>query len=270
MTRFLLLGDTHGYTQHIAKAAKAANRFDCEFIVQLGDWGFIWPTWTKTKFDQAKGQWVKTPQSKLLPWDYRVKKLTNVLKQFDQKMFFIDGNHEDFPTWEQNGIDIHGEHPQIVSERLTYLPRGYSWVWDDVRFLALGGAVSVDKEARTAEEWFPAETIKDRDIQRAVSVGKVDVLLTHDTVDMPFKLHEHCSRQFGFSKLNDASQTHRRRLNYVVRHTRPAINYHGHYHVGYSENWEGMLVRGLSLTGRGGNDAYWVFDTEDFKEGRQR
>jgi hypothetical protein len=50
--------------------------------------------------------------------------------------------------------------------------------------MSFGGAASVDYEDRTENrDWWATEAPSDRDVAQAIAGGRVDVLLTHETVD---------------------------------------------------------------------------------------
>jgi len=100
----------------------------------------------------------------------------------------------------------------VVRDHVRYAPRGHRWTWGTTRILALGGAASLDKEWRLAEEgrrsakairkskfreaaggapapppnyagtlWFPDEELSDDDVETVLADGTpVDLLLTHD------------------------------------------------------------------------------------------
>lgn len=210
---------------------------------------------------------------------YWLQKTENVLAQFGIPLYFLDGNHEWFDGMEQLGIDINGDDFFQVTPHITYLPRGFAWEWDGVRFLSLGGAVSADKEFRDREEaagthvktWWAQESITDAQMERAARRGKVDVMLCHDTVEIPSALMWHLRGYGGMfgPKLDALSRTNREKISYVVRYTHPKFLFHGHYHFSYKEQWEGTYVRGLDRDTRG-QDSYWGFDTEDYRNGDQR
>lgn len=64
-----------------------------------------------------------------------------------------------------------GESPEgflSLSDRVQWIPRGCRWVWNGVRFGAVGGAFSVDWRRRTpGDSWWPDhENVSDTDIER--------------------------------------------------------------------------------------------------------
>jgi hypothetical protein len=53
-----------------------------------------------------------------------------------------------------------------VTDRILWAPRGHRWTWQGVRFLALGGAFSIDRQYRKLDSgrwgWFKEEVITPR------------------------------------------------------------------------------------------------------------
>ncbi|WP_436787475.1 metallophosphoesterase family protein, partial [Yinghuangia sp. YIM S10712] len=190
--RLLLVGDTHGNAGHLRRVLDVAAAAGIDRLFQLGDFGY---------------------------WEHErsgVRFLDTVQRYADERgvtVFFLDGNHD------KSGLihERYGDRPDAegfltVRGRIRYAPRGHAWRWDGVRFLAFGGAASVDKDRRLAEEarrrqkamrkeayrqaagrpfakvpdtagtlWFPEEEPTDADARAVIAeAGAVDVLLTHD------------------------------------------------------------------------------------------
>lgn len=265
--RALLLGDIHNSMRHVAFACEWAESLDCDRIVQLGDWGALWPQ----HLDQSMTEGYGTKRKPLRePPEEGLNRLERVLAEYDIPMYFIDGNHECYRYFALLKIDINGEEMQRISPHVTYLPRGCAFEWDGVRFLALGGAVSINQESMIRRHgkygWDAREAITNAQVERAISRGKVDVMLCHDTVELPGLIQ---LRIMEGGKAGTPSRDNRLKVSRVARATRPNFLYHGHYHYAYEAEWEGIRVRGL---GRDGHDmdSMWVFDTEEYRKGRQR
>jgi hypothetical protein len=257
--KVLLAGDTHADMANADFLIEQAEFFDCSRIFQLGDWGYIWPN----SLDMTKHI-----------------RLQEKLAEYGIIMDFLDGNHEWFAEWARIGLDINGLEAQALSPNLIYHPRGSVWEWDGVTFMAMGGAVSVDKQRRTEGlTWGPEETIKDADVERAISQGKVDVLFSHDSPELGsfWRLKRHL-RENGMGphpKLQRESLENRLQLARVVRAAQPTNLYHGHYHYSYKEHGyitergqESLRIMGLDCNGSLNRQIY-VFDTDEYKAGRQ-
>lgn len=250
--RLLLVGDCHGNNKFMSTVIlKYALRYEIDKIVQLGDFGY---------------------------WEHRadgvefLDRTERKLAQVGIQMFFLDGNHENHPLlWERYPPNEEGFCR--VREHLFYLPRGHRWTWDDVTFLSLGGAYSIDKEWRLAEEfeasvhsvesqaetlWWPTETITAEQAYHAKEGGRADVMLTHDSpwgIDMR-----------GIKGEFWQSNENRRLLRDVVDTVRPRWLFHGHYHMEVRDRfldhpnevdgellWERTNVLGLSFEGLPGS-----------------
>lgn len=184
-----------------------------------------------------------------------LKGLEKALAANDVHLYFIDGNHEDFPFLNSLSYYDNQDGTKKVSDHIHYLPRGFRWTWSEKSFLALGGATSVDVEhRRTGIDWFPDERITLGDAYRATQGGYVDVMFTHDVpsgTDVPpfkgepWKLPEHIVR---------TANDHRALLGQVVDEVAPKMIFHGHYHNRYSAvrrnpNGQHTRIEGLDCNG---------------------
>ena len=102
--------------------------------------------------------------------------------------------------------------------------------------MAFGGAYSVDKPSRkVGKSWWKQETADQEDIDRALSAGKADILLTHDA---PWGTQNEADyawleKTFG----NDAvvlSQANQRVVTAVLESCGAKEVYHGHLHRSYT------------------------------------
>lgn len=163
-------------------------------------------------------------------------------------LLWVDGNHEHHPELTALPIDpATGLRP--IAPGIWHLPRGFRWTWGSVRFLALGGAHSVDRAGRyPGATWFPEERLGWSDIQRALAGGPVDVMVTHDApagVDIPGLRPQ----DFPAADIRSAD-AHRDVIRSIVDELRPRWLLHGHYHVRYVDELVGdgyrCTVRGLA------------------------
>lgn len=150
--KVMFLGDTHGNVAWMQQVAAFAAERDVDLIIQLGDWGFWWPGHDKDN------------------------RLHTILSQIDIPMWFIDGNHDNHPRLRKI-VDKDG----YISPYLRYLKRGTRFELDGWRFLALGGAYSIDKMYRTeGRSWWREEEISYAEAMQCIEDGPCDVMLTHD------------------------------------------------------------------------------------------
>lgn len=244
--KILLAGDTHADLFWWEYLIDAARHFECELIFQLGDFGYF--------------------EGDPLYREY-LDELSVMLRDADLMAYFLDGNHEDHPRlWRRYKPKADGF--ANVRPHLRYAPRGHCWTWDDVKFLSLGGAYSIDKADRTEGiDWFPEEMTTDEDVVRACSHGFVDVLLSHDApmgANVPHIIPD-----------IPQSNENREKIREVVFNTLPVIVAHGHYHRRYTDvfdiplgerddrlAWHRVRIEGYHCNFAGDSRAYGVLDTE--------
>lgn len=252
--KVLLVGDVHGNATQLEKAVRHAKDLGIKVIIQLGDFG-IWST------DK--------------PY---LNKIEYLLNEWEIELYFIDGNHEDFPRLYEKKILEDGS--RYVRDHITYLPRGFRWDWNGISLLALGGASSIDRKLRRpGKSWWVEETLTDEDILTAQSGGAVDIMFTHDSPhNAPNSITDDFSgqlgamRYFGADVLNECTN-HRKLLQEVTDVTIPRLLFHGHYHKwmeGHvlhndSNNTVGY-VRGLDQGLGHINKFTYVLDLNEVKE----
>ena len=137
----------------------------------------------------------------------------------------------------------------------THLPRGTRWSWWGKRFMALGGATSVDRHMRTENvSWWSGEELSEADIEHASRDDgtPVDVVFAHDCptgVDIPGVGADWNTQVRGFwpdSMLYVAS-LHRDKVRRVYDATSPGLWIHGHYHRVYERFMGSTRFLGLDM-----------------------
>lgn len=224
---YLFLGDTHGDLDFVARAAEIAAEHEAT-IVQVGDWGYLWPDSnqiTALSLElQLAGQRAARPPVEML---------------------FIDGNHDYFPKiaeFVERGRSLPGGGVQIA-RHVTYQPRGSTYVDEDgTRFLFVGGAPSIDHAGRTpGRSWWPEEVISFEEWKTALAVrGHVDVLVTHDAPDYPPGFQPKGDPEFRVRSARSMDM-----IAKLIFHHRPALHVHGHWHARYSARRDATRVEGL-------------------------
>jgi hypothetical protein len=250
----LVAGDVHRKVPWFAHLCEVAHETAADVILQVGDFGY---------------------------WEHRPSGLAfldaaeQLLAGIDRACVWIDGNHENHPMLRKYQAGADGFVP--VRDRLLYAPRGHRWTWDGVRFLALGGAYSIDRWLRTeGESWWPEEVISPADVERSILGGAVDVLVSHDSPDglgpppgvpaAPRPQAAALARVLAGSPdgLVRARQ-HRQLVRQVVDAVRPKVVLHGHHHHRHTshllldDGWD-VLVEGLGRDGQD-TDGWMVFET---------
>jgi Icc-related predicted phosphoesterase len=246
--RVLLAGDVHGDMQHLMMLIRVAKEKDCQAIFQVGDFGF----------------WLhRTDDTRTLL------KVSKALEKEKIDLFFTEGNHDSYDhLW---GF----EHPltdgwPTIGKRIYFVPRGTRWVWGGKKFLAVGGAVSMDKDIRLRREaksgkphtmWWPQEALTDEQVEDILPGGEADIVLSHD---VPLGSSIDGSSAIG-SKTDPETADNRRRLRRIVDHVAPELLVHGHYHHRYSGIYpsytlgRAVKVEGLGMNGSG-ERSYAVLD----------
>lgn len=167
--KILIAGDVHGSTSHMVYLLEQARRKDAEKLFQVGDFGY----WEHAR---PGVEYLNRVQAHALSHGVDV--------------YFLDGNHDNRALLLEKYQERDDEGFIIVRPNIKYADRGHTWDWDGTRFIALGGAYSIDKSYRLKLEyaeqklgayWFPGEemtalewsyVLKDR--------SNVDVVLAHD------------------------------------------------------------------------------------------
>jgi hypothetical protein len=211
--RIGVAGDWHGNTAWATRAVRKISALlpadGPRVIVHLGDFG-IWPGPGGREY---------------------LSRLDAALGAADAELSFVDGNHEDFT--QLAGLRPGPDGRAQVTDRIWYLPRGYRWRWHGRDWLALGGAVSLDRALRTAgADWWPQEEITWRQAGSVIEAGPADVMVTHEC---PAGIeHAFPPAPPGWSPADlRRSEAHRSLLREVVRAVRPRWLMHGHLHLSY-------------------------------------
>lgn len=249
--KIAVAGDWHGNTYWalsvIDKACEALKDEPYAIIVHLGDFG-IWP---------GKGG-----------EKYR-RKINNKLKQKNAVLFFIDGNHENFSYLERRARrttvpdlgDRIWDGAVQIADNLFHLPRGKRWQWHGKKWLACGGAVSVDKKWRVlGKSWWKQEIITPEQAEFVKAGGICDIMLTHDAPSMVFMALP--VGMFPHKEIAEAND-HRALLQSIVEAVQPSRLMHGHMHRYHEKHiktpWGMCHVDGLDMDGEPGN--WFIFDT---------
>ena len=219
--RLLLAGDWHGNSVWAGKALSLAARQGVSTVLQLGDFGF-----------SAEGEGV-------------LDVLSMTAAAFDLTLLVVDGNHEDFPLLERFPVLTEGPGAGLrpVRPRLWHLPRGARWTWRasdglEHRWLAVGGAVSVDRQLRTeGYSWWPGEELTVAEAERIAAEGTADVVVCHDRPsaaavalgDPPGLWWDRAPRAWARDDLA-RSDAHAARVQSVIDAVQPRHVWHGHLH----------------------------------------
>lgn len=228
------VGDTHGNKHFAPILVKYLKNAKVDAVVQVGDFG-IWQNKDSKQF------------------------LDYLSENLGVPLYFVDGNHEDHPYL--RSLPIGEDGTRKVAENVYHLPRGFRWEWAGKSFLALGGALSVDKDYRRPYfDWFPEEEITYGEFLEAIKGGPVDVMVTHecpDNVKIPGLMHglpQHILAQ---------AQAQREVIGMVVEEVNPTMLVHGHHHKRYvgvrkNDNGSNTIIYGLAC------DQDYITDVVEF------
>lgn len=223
ITKVMFAGDWHDNYKYMVHACYWAHQKGAEAIVQVGDFGF----WSNgAQYDD----------------------LNQKLREWGMHLFFIDGNHENFPLL--YSIPEHKDGYRVIRDRIIHLPRGFRWEWCGRTFTALGGARSIDVGFLTpGSDWFPEEDITIDDMKKVVDGGLTDFLITHDApTSARVPLDPAFARAFPYKDVQKCELS-RAMLEKVCLAIKPLWIIHGHYHVQYSDTVQWLESKIGKVTG---------------------
>lgn len=130
------------------------------------------------------------------------------------------------------------------SPHVLHAPNGLRWTWQNVEFVALGGAFSVDRAARLeGVSYWNGEVATPREIGAVKRDGKANVMITHD---IPAGTH----LPLGHAREDwwdiDNAEKHRQGLRDAVDAVHPDWVVGGHMHTRFTDGlWldDGHQVR---------------------------
>lgn len=222
MVRYLFLGDCHGDLSFAANAVDFAYEHGVDEIIQVGDWGYLWPGANK------------------------LDRLTKILGHRGLTMRFIDGNHDEHPQLQAGVL-------KLWEPWIKYQPRGSVHTDSDgTVFLFMGGAPSIDRAWRTeGTSWWPEEVISDADYQRARGHGRADVIVTHDAPDYPPGYKPAGDPEFRVQSADSMAKVR----GLIERYT-PKLHVHGHWHYRYKRD----VTVGLGYNGGPFNQSVMLWE----------
>lgn len=208
--KVMVAGDWHGSTSWMRQALQCAARDGYTTIIHVGDLKVLWPDEYYPDFAEHGGFTAE---------------MVALLEELGLAFVFADGNHDAHPAL--RALPLNADGFGAISDRLLYAPRGHRWDIAGVRFGALGGAYSIDREfLHEGESWFRGEEVIPADVA-ALGTEPLDVLITHDApagIDVgggaswvPEAIERECS--IVRSLIKDA-----------VRNTGPRLVFSGHWH----------------------------------------
>jgi predicted phosphodiesterase len=207
-------GDWHGNLAWATRVLNWVSQQGIRVLVHTGDFGF----------------WCEG----VLRTELYLDGVNKVCEELDMVVLWVDGNHEDHERLHRVPVD-ESMGVRVIRDRVIHLPRGFRWTWHGKKWLALGGAASVDKNARIeGRDWWPGEVISSAEAERVISEGRADVMVTHDApdrVNIPgITDREHSPFTPEIQRYAD---NHRALVGAVVDEVKPTVLFHGHMHRRY-------------------------------------
>lgn len=153
---------------------------------------------------------------------------SRIAKRLDENnlmLLGVRGNHDD-PEYFNGGLVR--KYP-----RFQTVPDYTVLVFQNHRFLVIGGAVSVDQEGRVpGKTWWPGEAplmLTDREIEYRLP-GQIDGVISHDA---PISFQPVGRRGNYSEEIWWKSQEVRNYLEKILWKCHPKLWYYGHYHDSY-------------------------------------
>ena len=205
VSKAVVAGDWHGSDGAARDVIERAAAQGIHTILHVGDFGI--------------GPWGDSSRSLTKMVDAALFKARSVL-------LVVPGNHENHDRLDAAKRDDGGMI--VLGKRLRALPFGHRFDLGGLRFGALGGAVSVDRERRMpGVSWWPQEAPTQADVNR-LGDDPLDVLLTHDVPwgCAPLKSGISGIPDYLVAEADDV----RRLLRQAVNRTRPRLVFAGHWH----------------------------------------
>ena len=198
-----ITGDTHGSIDFSKIKHYFKSRYHSykDYLIILGDAGIIW--------------------DKNIP-------INENYKYIDITIIFIDGNHENFDLLNEYPIvDFHGAKAHKIYSNIYHILRGEIININDLTFLCIGGAASIDKALRVEHvSYWKDEDITIDDYNNALNNlkkhnNKVDFVLTHCAPTSALK-NMFCAFE------SDSSTTFLEKIKNQIDFS---YWYFGHYHI---------------------------------------
>ena len=217
-TRVAFAGCWHGRYDLIGPVMQAAATAGADVLVHTGDFLYDNPTAGKALY--VIDEWAK---------------------RLNMPVVAVRGNHDNPALYHKAVVATRRRNKTKdgtlrvpdgfarLSEHVLHAPNGLTWVWNGVRFGALGGAFSVDRAARMVDvSYWSGEVVTPRDVSTLTQAGPIDVLVTHD-VPTGAVLNLPATRPEWWDIEN--AEKHRLLLRKAVDAVRPSWVVAGHMHL---------------------------------------
>lgn len=199
------IGDIHAAFRNLEYIV---NNVDADIFIQCGDYGL----------------WTDCEIGKEVPSDYQM--------NFQKPVIFVEGNHDNHSwlEWAKNNLPFDKTYGGIdIAYNLIWMPRGYSTMIGNKKFLFCGGADSIDKDYRLTYypgTWWPGEIINESILNFVKDDEHFDFVVTHDRP----KFVSDRARQSSYAFISDSSVVLEKLFNKI------SVDYwiNGHWHLFWS------------------------------------
>ena len=221
--KIMLMGDVHGKGALMQPFLNS----DCDLLIQLGDFGFIWK-----RLDYKYNKFVRKFEAKYP----------------NKTILVVPGNHENYDSLEKMPVvTIFGGKARRIAKNIFALERGEVFNINGKNFLAIGGADSIDKDYRLpGQEWWEQERISyeqgNKILEKIENLPEIDYVISH-TCPMSFLAY---NPQFTFSPSNHLS------VEKFLEAVRQELNgpknwFFGHWHNSFDGNYDECEFRCLNI-----------------------
>lgn len=142
------------------------------------------------------------------------------------RLILVPGNHDSWAGLQH----VFAANPTRFfrpTEHIWIAPRGMLFTLADRRYLCMGGAASLHADGG------PLEAPRDDEVRRAAGAGQVDVLLTHEALNVGISEVDNIvmrQRKFAATR-RAASAESRERVTWLYEQVAPKLAFFGHMHV---------------------------------------
>jgi len=216
--RYGIAGDWHGNKPWAVARLHDFSEAGITEILHLGDFGL---------FGDPEGiEYLRT--------------LNEVCEALGIKLLVTMGNHDNYVMYDAMLTVEEGDHagwrytPEFPN--ILYATRGQRWTREEVSFVSMGGANSIDRYGRIeGYNWWADEQIGYGDVYRTREGGYADVMIAHEAPDGIPLFGNHRTDPDGkwSAKAIEYSQHSRVAARQAVDGVKPGMYFFGHYHYFY-------------------------------------
>ena len=235
--RLHVAGDWHGHMSWAEQALRKLADDGCTTLMHVGDFGFFPDLGFGPAYLHA---------------------VNSAAGRYGITILVTAGNHDDHATIDRL-IAANGCEPAKLSEHVWVLPRGYRFTLGRRTIVSLGGAASIDFEARTeGVDWWREEVVTEADVAAATAGGPADILVTHeaplDAIDEIVRSRAGMGRFRLPQHISDYSNESAVLVQQAREAIAPPLHFHGHWHIPGSRSFDGgREVVSLGMNTQPGN-----------------